>query len=190
MIRKARVDYPAGTWIRDNIETWKSDEDFDIVFSNAVLQWIPDQVAVIGRLLDLTRPGGMLAVQVPLNHESRIHLALVQLAEDPRWRRKWTTTPGKLNYRNHSYYYNLLTQITGDLQMWETLYYHILDSHADLIDWYAGTGLRPYLEVLSDGKSRELFIRELMGRVKAGYKEHRNGKVLFPFNRLFFVATK
>ena len=190
MIRKARADYPSGTWVRNDIEVWKPDEEFELVFSNAVLQWIPDQDAVIGKLLDLIRPGGMFAVQVPLTHDSPMHLALVELTKDPRWRPRLAAACAKLNYRDYSYYYNILTETTRDLRIWETLYYHRLDSHDDLIEWYSGTGLRPYLEALSDADSIARFTSELLERVQADYKEERDGKVLFPFNRLFFVATR
>src|SRR6516165_7495344 len=38
MIRKARQDYPAGTWMIGDATTWRADPPVDLVFSNAMLQ--------------------------------------------------------------------------------------------------------------------------------------------------------
>jgi len=38
---------------------------FDVVFSNACIQWVPDHPRLIRDMLALLRPGGMLAVQFP-----------------------------------------------------------------------------------------------------------------------------
>ncbi len=38
---------------------------FDLVFSNAVLQWLPDPGEGLSRLFALVKPGGALAAQVP-----------------------------------------------------------------------------------------------------------------------------
>lgn len=56
-----------------------------MVFSNACLQWVPDHGRVIPRLLSLLRPGGYLAVQVPVNEEEPIHRLLKETAASPRW---------------------------------------------------------------------------------------------------------
>src|SRR5690242_17107707 len=41
--------------------------EYDVVFSNAALHWVPDHPALLARLTAALRPGGQLAVQVPAN---------------------------------------------------------------------------------------------------------------------------
>src|SRR5688500_12803750 len=41
--------------------------EWDLIFSNAALQWVDDHSALVPRLMEMLRPGGQLAVQVPSN---------------------------------------------------------------------------------------------------------------------------
>lgn len=43
-----------------------------------------------------------------------------------------------------------------EITIWETDYYHILNSKSDIIEWYKGSGLRPYLQALNE-KEQEAF---------------------------------
>ena len=61
---------------------WQPPEPFDAVFSNAALQWMGDQNALLARMLSWLAPGGSLAVQVPgkVVTTVRVAAALVRLA--------------------------------------------------------------------------------------------------------------
>jgi trans-aconitate 2-methyltransferase len=41
MIEKARHDYPKQKWIVDNADNIDTNIKYDLIFSNATLQWIP-----------------------------------------------------------------------------------------------------------------------------------------------------
>lgn len=71
--------------------------------------------------------------------------------------------------------------------MWDTTYYHIVDSHQAVIDWYKGSGLRPYLETLNDA-NRDDFLSELYERIVQAMPIQNNGKLLLKMPRLFFIA--
>jgi trans-aconitate 2-methyltransferase len=60
-------------------------------------------------------------------------------------------------------------------------------SHQDIIQWYRGTGLRPYLNALSDEK-KFVFEQEVFDRVVQEYPLQRNGSIIFRFPRFFFTA--
>ena len=72
--------------------------------------------------------------------------------------------------------------------MWETIYCHKLKSHKDIMEWYRGTGLRPYLNVLSDEK-KKFFEKDVFDRVIKEYPIQNNGNIIFRFPRFFFIAT-
>ena len=72
--------------------------------------------------------------------------------------------------------------------MWETQYMHVMDSHESIFEMIRSTGLKPYLERLGDEKNRYEFIDMVLAGIKRNYPLQRDGRVLFPFKRLFFIA--
>jgi len=89
-----------------------------------------------------------------------------------------------------SLYYDTLQPLASHLDLWETTYYHILPGPEIVLEWYRGTGLRPYLEALESGQERQRFEGMLLARYAATYPRRASGKILFPFRRLFFVAYR
>lgn len=188
MIEQARQDYPDISWIVGDVAQLQTDDRYDIVFSNAALQWMPDHDLLIPRLFSFTTARGVLAVQVPANNTSALHQAVLSVAG----RKEWGTSGSaeQLNYRPATYYYEILQQMTSTFDIWETTYYHILASHTALIDWYRSTGLRPFLEALPDAKSRLAFEDAVLSECLDAYPAQSDGKIVFPFRRIFFVAYK
>lgn len=85
-------------------------------------------------------------------------------------------------------YYNLLRPACSNLDIWETSYIHPLDGPEEIIQWFEGSGLRPFLELLNDDERAEFLLRyrdEL-----AAYPRESDRKVLLRYPRLFFVAKK
>lgn len=85
--------------------------------------------------------------------------------------------------------YDILSQISGDITMWDTSYYHILPSHAAIIEWYKGSGLRPYLEMLNSTEETE-FLNELLEIIKQKFPYQADHSVILKMPRLFFTAKK
>ena len=89
-----------------------------------------------------------------------------------------------------SFYYDILGNQASKIEIWETEYYHVLDSPTSIIDWISGTGLRPFLDVLENSSERQRFVDMLRTKVAESYPRRCDGKVLFPFKRLFVVAYR
>lgn len=158
---------------------------FDIVFSNACIQWVPDHPRVLREAMALLNPGGVLAVQTPHNGREPIHRIIQQVVEE-----SWPDLPRRIFYNlTPEAYYDLLSPISASVTLWETTYFHILHAHEDIMEWYRGTGLRPYLEQLAE-KERPVFEREIFERVKHAYPCQADGDILFRFPRLFFLAVR
>src|SRR5439155_11556912 len=77
MLRQARERLPAVSFVEGDIATWAPSEGTDLLFGNAVFQWVPDHPAVLQRLLRALPAGGVLAVQMPDNTNEPA-LALMQ----------------------------------------------------------------------------------------------------------------
>ena len=65
MIETARSEQPEGEWVLAGIEDWTADSPFDVVFSNAALQWIPNHATLVESLFAGVASGGALAFQIP-----------------------------------------------------------------------------------------------------------------------------
>ena len=169
MIEAAKDDHPDMEFrICDALNLPSLGEDgFDVVFSNACIQWVPDHPRLIRDMLALLRPGGMLAVQVPMNYQepARIFHTLSQEA-----------------------YFDILAAEAGQFQMWQITYLHRMPSHEAIMDWYKGTGLRPYLSLLS-GERAAAFEQAVREEVATRYPKQGNGEIIFRFPRFFFTAT-
>ena len=86
------------------------------------------------------------------------------------------------------FYYDIISSAVSKVALWTTTYYHILRSHTELVEWYKGTAMRPFLEKLPDDEARAEFEKEVLTRCKANYVIQRDGKLLYPFRRTFFIA--
>lgn len=196
MIERARADYPNGEWIVADAAAWTPGyggtpaEKLDLVFSNACIQWIPGHEALIPRLFSFLAEGGVLAVQVPANGDSPLHRAVKEVAARPRWRATMAGAAGSINYRQAPYYMDILSKLgAASYEAWETTYYHRLADGQALIEWYRGTGMRPFLQRLGEAE-RKAFEDEVLERALPEHDFLADGQLLFPFRRIFFTATR
>lgn len=160
---------------------------FDLIFSNACLHWVSDHEALLPALLKKLTPGGVLAVQMPLVQNAPFYKLLNELTAEYKWR----TLSDISIFHNPSpeAAYDILSAHTSNITMWESTYYHVLPTAASVIDWYSGSGLRPYLERLSTDK-REEFLSELLAKVNNAYSPQADNRVILKMPRLFYLAYR
>lgn len=189
MLAAARLKLPEVKWVQADAGAWQTDRQYDVVFSNAMLQWLPDHARVIGNWFGAVAEDGALAVQIPINFNEPVHRHILEVADDPRWCD--LTNPAKRSLRasDPADYYEILSRLSERIELWVTNYIHQLDGHVDIIKWMRGTGLRPYLNVLGADQKLEFEV-ELVSRIENSYPPQSNGKILYPFRRLFFVAYR
>jgi trans-aconitate 2-methyltransferase len=190
MIAAARKSYPEQQWVLASAETWTAPEPFDIVFSNAALQWIGNHDRLVSHLLEQVAHGGALAFQIPSRSYSPVRTHMHDIADDSAWRERMLGVKGALTMEDSSYYYDVLADQARKLDIWETEYIHVMDGPESILDWISSTGLRPFLEALDTDAERRRFVDLLNKRVAQSYNRRRDGKVLFPFRRLFLVAYR
>ncbi|HJT86600.1 MAG TPA: methyltransferase domain-containing protein [Bryobacteraceae bacterium] len=190
MLAQARRNDPGGEWNLGDAASWRAGRPFDLVFSNAMLQWVPDHERVCRHLLEQAAPGGALAVQVPAHYDSPLHREIQQVSADPAWNERMEAARGAITNHSPAWYYDLFEPLAARIDIWETTYCHILEGPDAILEWFRGTGLRPYLAALSSPEERLRFEEMLLERYIRSYPRQRSGKVLFPFRRLFFVAYR
>jgi trans-aconitate 2-methyltransferase len=190
MLAAAERSDPAVRWVRGDAAAWEPDEAYDVVFSNAMLQWLPDHAAAVPRWFRAVAPGGALAIQLPAHLQSPLHRHILEVADSPPWREATGGARRALVAHDAAFYYDALCLVAERLDLWETEYCHVMDGPDAILTWIRGTGLRPFLSALPGEEERQCFEAALLQRVAAAYPRRQDGRVLFPFRRLFFVAYR
>ncbi len=190
MLKQASARHPDWQWLVSDIESWKPDGSFDLIFSNAVLHWLGNHGELFPRLFHLVAPGGAMAVQMPNNFHSGAHQAMKKVAGDPRWAAVLSTASEQYGVQPVAFYYNALRKLAGHLDIWETEYLQIMDGSTAVHEWIRSTGMRAYLEKLANDDQRADFERLCLQEIEKVYRPDDQGKVLFPFKRILIVAYR
>ena len=88
------------------------------------------------------------------------------------------------------FYYDAIASHAGRIDLWTTEYMHVLEGAEGIVEWYRGTGMRPFLEALPNDAERGRFTAEYLEAVRSAYPIRSDGRVLFPFRRIFLVAYR
>jgi trans-aconitate 2-methyltransferase len=176
------------SFVQGDVRDWKPDGGVDVIVSNAVLQWVPDHLAVLARWAGFLQAGGWLAFQIPGNYDQPSHVALRELASGGRWHSLLAGVQLNRQAADPAQYLDLLTRAGFEVDAWETTYLHVLHGEDPVLDWYKGTGLRPVLAALRPEQAAE-FLDEYRARMSEAYPAASYGTV-FPFRRVFVVAVR
>ncbi|MET1038828.1 MAG: methyltransferase domain-containing protein [Aeromicrobium sp.] len=189
MIERARADADDDrvSYELADVATWEPDEPVDLIISNALFQWVPDQLAVIERLGRHVAAHGTFALQTPNNYAAPSHRLLAEIASRPAYRE---LTDGLHDDRGTAAgaYLALFSRLGWSADAWETTYLHVLQGEDPVLDWISGTGARPVLEALPDALRAE-FVAEYGAALREAYPAKPWGTVL-PFTRVFTVARR
>ena len=162
---------------------------YDLVFSNAAIQWMPNHRELLHKFWGMIRQSGALAIQIPDVSNIGIQKAVEETVMDKRWKDRFDNE-SPLIYNKAEFYYDICNDLSEEIYLWETNYYHVMEGHHSIIEWYKSTGMKPYLDLLINESEKIDFENEVLERVKKAYKKQSNGKVLFLFKRIFFIVYK
>lgn len=188
MVAQATARLPAARFEQADIAGWTPPEGTDVLFGNAVFQWVPDHLTVLERLLKGLPEGGALAVQMPDNVNEPSHRLMVETAANGPWAERLASAQRDV-LPPPAAYYARLKPFARRVDVWHTLYNHPLDGAAAIAEWFKSTGLRTFLSPLDEGE-REAFLAGYIARLARAYPEQFDGKVLLRFPRLFVVAVR
>lgn len=191
MLVAARAAHPRLNFAVDDIRSWADGEaaSYELVFSNSALQWVPDHLALLPRLFARVAPGGALAFQVPANMSAPTYLIPWRLAASATWKAHFPAeTIREWRSAELTAYYDGLAPLAASQELWETEYVQVMPDVAAILEWYKGSGLRPFLAALPDDSTRERFCSEYLEGLRVAYLPQADGRVLFPFRRRFVIA--
>ncbi|MFZ5791683.1 MAG: trans-aconitate 2-methyltransferase [Pseudomonadota bacterium] len=190
MLAAARKALPDIGFVLGDAANWCPPEPADLLFANAVFNWLPDHGRLLPRLTDTLKPGGVLAVQMPRNHDRPSHRLMIETAMSGPWRARLASlVDAAPPVAEPAVYARILGSLTRTLDIWETDYLMRLEGENPVVTWMQATALRPFLEPLDDTE-RAAFLADYAARIRAVYPPEADGRTLFSFRRLFIVATR
>jgi len=190
MLERARQTSTDIEWRAGDIQTWSESDRFDLIFANASLHWIADHQTLMPRLITCLKPAGILAFQMPALYDQPAAEAINKLANSSLWQSFCLHERYTLSVHRPGAYYDWLAPFSRLLQIWETVYFHEMENHQEIVEFYSSTGLKPYLEGLPSEELRDRFKGETQEAYRTLFPAQLNGIVLFPFRRLFVVARR
>lgn len=181
MLAEAKRTCDLVEWVLADATSWRPASPVDVLFSNALLHWLPDHEELVLRLFDYVSPGGCMAVQMPQNFAAPSH-ALAREVAGPFAQ----VLPQDPVSSAHGYC-SLLPNAQVDA--WETTYIMVLRGDQPVLNFVRGSYLNPLRDAL-DTATFEKFEARYSARLDAAYPKEADGTTLFPFKRVFFVARK
>lgn len=188
MLLKAKNHSMAGLDFRNaDIANFHEDQAYDLIFANASLQWCPNHADLWRRLRNGLRPGGQIAIQMPMNHDYATHTVAYDLAKEWEEKGLLTKTPRDARLLTPEQYAELLFDLKFLRQkVFLRVYSHILDDRESVIEWVRGTLLTFYQSALGP----ELFARflgEYRDRLFDVLPDSR--PFFYPFKRILMWAS-
>ncbi len=189
MIKKASQTYPDIDFkLCDVTSEIDKLDNYDVIFSNAYLQWIPDHEKFIPELMNKLNPGGVLAVQIPMNGQETLFRIIGEVVRDAKWGFSKSNMETNETLQPEEYF-DILSSCSSSFDIWETVYYHNMPNVQAMVEWVKGTRLRPYLNALDNDAAGEL-EKEITDLAAKAYHTQKNGEIIFKFRRFFFTAVK
>lgn len=186
MLEKARKVDTGITWQLANIKDFEG--NYDLIFSNAALQWVDNHAELFKKLMLSTN--NTIAIQMPNNFNALSHILLREtILENSLFKEKLASTIREAPVLSKNDYYELLCKHVSYIDIWETEYLQQLNGDTPILEWVRGTALTPIRAKLTEDEYKEFeFIYN--EKLSIAYKPQINGITLFPFSRIFIIATK
>lgn len=174
--------------IQTDIALWAAETPPALIFSNAALNWVPDHAGLLPRLTAMLAPGGVLAVQMPRQGGAPSHRLLQEVAERLFPGRFPVARPPVLTAGEYS---GILLPL-GEVRAWTTDYVQILDPVPQghpVRAFTESTAMRPFVAQMSAEEERA-YVAAYDAALAEAYPALPDGRVLFPFTRVFFVLER
>jgi trans-aconitate 2-methyltransferase len=185
MLSRARGQTPLErlSFAQADLAEFTSPEPFDLVFSNAALQWTPDHPALLAGLTRLLADDGQLAVQVPASRGPIYSVAREVGAAEP-FRTAlggWVLDDPVLRADEYA---SLLFKLGYERQrVLMRIYPHILASREEVVEWVKGTLLTSYQERMP-ASLFDAYLDAYRARLFQELADTR--PFFFPFPRILF----
>ncbi len=161
-------------------------DSWDLIFSNAALQWSENHAELIPYLFDKLKPGGQIAVQIPSNHNHISHQIYRETADEELFKFVLNGFQRYAPVLSIDDYARIFFNCGAEnIVVFEKIYPHVLADSDAVVDWISGTALVPYFEKL--GEHKDAFVQSIREKMRAAMPD---SPVFYPFRRILFSARK
>lgn len=164
---------------------------FDLVLSNASLQFVGDHGEVFPRLLEKVAPGGWIAIHVPYNHVARTHLLMDAAAHSDEFEHDFHNFHHTWPQEEPDFYARTLQEQGFEFAIVQLrTYRHAVEGVEPIVEWMRGAAMRPFLEAL-EGNRVEPFLRKYSRLVDYAYPAVDDDDTrLLDYTRLLIVGRR
>jgi trans-aconitate 2-methyltransferase len=185
MLAKAPIEENLQFKDKTILEQIADETKWDLIFSNAALQWIDNHYELFPKIISRIKPGGQLAIQMPQQNENILNKILFQLVqEEPfaSYLKNWTRPSPVLTLDEYA---KILFENGGkDLVLYEKVYPLISNKKDDFFDFISGSALTVYQERLNDQEFTAL-TTEFKKRIDSYFPSVPS---IYAFRRLIIYA--
>lgn len=188
MLEKAQAFAGRGVhFAQRRIEDFHEPGQWDLIFSNAALQWCGDHPQLLRRFHDSLKPSGQMAIQMPANHDYPTHVIAEEVAAQEPFRSALKGARGTPVSAPEFYAEELFRIGFREQQVLVRVYPHVLDSREQVVEWVKGTLLTYYQSRLAP----ELYAQFLQTFRTCLFAKLPDEKPFFyPFKRLFLWGRR
>jgi trans-aconitate methyltransferase len=180
MLRQARQNYPALTFIHGDAAGFRFEDPFDAIFSNAALHWVKDAAAAVESIALALRPGGRFVSEFG----GKDNIASIQAA--------FRAVFGAAADARSPWFYPSIGEYTPLLERYglevrqASLFDRPIALEGDIEDWLR-MFCASYLRDLA-GESADETIRQLAAHLRP--TQYRDGVWTIDYRRLRILAVK
>ena len=170
-------------FLKSDISFWQDPGKYDIIFSNAALQWCQNHEVIFKNIRNSLKPQGQIAIQMPMNHDYPTHVTAYNLSLEQPWAKLLNDeSRSQSNMLKAEDYAAMLFKLGFKKQkVFTQVYSHILDSREGVIEWVKGTLLTYYKSRLTD-ENYQKFLTEFKKRLFEQLPDEK--PFFYPFKRI------
>ncbi|RAJ08803.1 trans-aconitate 2-methyltransferase [Chitinophaga skermanii] len=164
-----------------------SGKRWDLIFSNAALQWSDDHTTLFPNLLHLLNKGAQFAVQMPVQNENILNKLLLELVNEEPFRgylNGWQRISPVLSM--DAYAQMMFEHGLEQMQIMTKVYPIIANDHDTLYNFISGSALVPYMERLNTAQQEE-FTKVYKARIAAYFTKL---PAIYAFKRVLLYGRK
>jgi len=195
MIALARQQYPASCYPNLTFELMDARElalenQFDVVFSNAVLHWIKDHRLVVEGLFKSLKPRGKILLQMGAKDGVGLYLSVLdQIMLLPEWKLYFQNFECPYGFMGVEEYEVMLLAAGFQIQRVELIAKDALHANKEKFKGWIRTTWFPYTECVPESE-REQFIELIATKYLEKKPQDADGRVHVPMVRLEVEAEK
>ncbi|ALG69897.1 trans-aconitate methyltransferase [Azospirillum thiophilum] len=187
MLRWAAETPSRVRYLQADLAGWRPHWPADLVISAGGLHRVADHDRLFPELLQSLAAGGVLAIAMPRPQDQPAHRLLLETAAGGPWADRLAGALTAMPRHAAQDYYDWLAPQAASVELWETGYFHAVDSDVPLLQWLHQAALAPVMDRLS-GPDLDGFLTAYRRRLEGAYPQHSSGSMLIPTGWLFIVA--